>query len=1096
MARPPSRGVAAQFRPRRRPTPPSRGARLAGRAAAGLIALLIVALGGLWTVLQRGPIDVTRLAPRIEAAAALGTSRLEIGAARIALAVDGAPLPGLEVDDLRLVAPSGRVMFAAPRARIDVSPLDLLDGRFHPRRVTARGVSIVVARGRDGAFSVAGIGLDGDAGTEAAAPLAAQVAVLEALGEVALADVSLVYDDRTTGRRRRVDGGALRMRRTADGVVFSVSARTAGKRGRIAAAFSGTMGLDGAGRASGTVAGLSPADFVALAPGLDGLAAIETDLTLDVSLETAPGLAPAGLDFHLAAGPGAVTLGGVRRAFARFEATAAVDPVAASVSVDRLALDADAATLEASGTLTRGADGAAVFDMGVEGLEVRDPALLEAPAAFDGGRLLARIAPDVPRIEIAEARLERGDAAFTATGDVARDAAGWRGALSAQASGLPVADVAALWPPGVAPGARRWIAANMTAGVVDRLDAGLVFDPETAGFGLSFAFTSATAHYFRPLPPIDGASGWATIDGDRFSLTIDGGGVTAPDGGRVDLAGSSVAIPAIFDPDPAAEIDVVGAGPLPSILGVLDMAPLGFVSELGLAPDAVAGAAEATARLRLPLRRDLPLAEVSARASATLRDVALSPPGLGVSFTADRLALGVDTDGLTLSGDGALDGAPVTVVWRERFRPGVTAMELSASPTVEDLARFGLDLGPAAEGRAAVRATLNRAEGAPATLDLDVDLADLALDAAPLPWRKTAGSPGRLRLVARPVDGGFALESFDAEAPGLSAAGSARIGAGGRIEALTLSRARVADAADVTLDLAREADVWRAQVGGAFLDLARLADGLADGGGTAFSAEIAVERLGLGPVTLAPGSGVVEGGAEGVQARFDGRVGDAGAVRVALGETAPGALRIEADDAGAFLSGAGFFARGVGGRLLVEAETGPPLAGRAQIDGMRVVGSIGLARLADAADAAEAAQALRETGVAFDRIAAGFRVTDDGVALEDGLARSPLIGATFAGRYDAQDDALDIEGVLTPFYAVNTLLGGVPLIGDLLTGGAGEGVFAFNYRVSGSASDPQVSVNPFSGITPGFLRRIFEGDGVSEAQVEAERRRQRLEDRK
>ena len=49
-----------------------------------------------------------------------------------------------------------------------------------------------------------------------------------------------------------------------------------------------------------------------------------------------------------------------------------------------------------------------------------------------------------------------------------------------------------------------------------------------------------------------------------------------------------------------------------------------------------------------------------------------------------------------------------------------------------------------------------------------------------------------------------------------------------------------------------------------------------------------------------------------------------------------------------------------------------------------------------------------------------------------------------------------------------------PLIGTILTGGEGQGLLAANYRMSGPAADPQVSVNPLSALAPGFLRQLFQ----------------------
>jgi hypothetical protein len=56
---------------------------------------------------------------------------------------------------------------------------------------------------------------------------------------------------------------------------------------------------------------------------------------------------------------------------------------------------------------------------------------------------------------------------------------------------------------------------------------------------------------------------------------------------------------------------------------------------------------------------------------------------------------------------------------------------------------------------------------------------------------------------------------------------------------------------------------------------------------------------------------------------------------------------------------------------------------------------------------------------------------------------------------------------------LNKVLGKIPLVGNILTGGEGGGVFAATYSIKGSSDDPRVSVNPLSVLTPGILRRIL-----------------------
>jgi hypothetical protein len=62
-----------------------------------------------------------------------------------------------------------------------------------------------------------------------------------------------------------------------------------------------------------------------------------------------------------------------------------------------------------------------------------------------------------------------------------------------------------------------------------------------------------------------------------------------------------------------------------------------------------------------------------------------------------------------------------------------------------------------------------------------------------------------------------------------------------------------------------------------------------------------------------------------------------------------------------------------------------------------------------------------------------------------------------------------------PAFGLNSVLGDIPLLGDVLVSKKGEGVFGVTYSATGDAEHPVISVNPLSMLTPGILRRIFEG---------------------
>jgi hypothetical protein len=69
---------------------------------------------------------------------------------------------------------------------------------------------------------------------------------------------------------------------------------------------------------------------------------------------------------------------------------------------------------------------------------------------------------------------------------------------------------------------------------------------------------------------------------------------------------------------------------------------------------------------------------------------------------------------------------------------------------------------------------------------------------------------------------------------------------------------------------------------------------------------------------------------------------------------------------------------------------------------------------------------------------------------------------------------MNIDGVLVPSYGLNSFLGNLPILGDLITSRKGEGIFGITYTAQGPADNPRVMVNPLSAVMPGILRRIFE----------------------
>ncbi|WP_193368336.1 YhdP family protein [Pelagibius marinus] len=189
-------------------------------------------------------------------------------------------------------------------------------------------------------------------------------------------------------------------------------------------------------------------------------------------------------------------------------------------------------------------------------------------------------------------------------------------------------------------------------------------------------------------------------------------------------------------------------------------------------------------------------------------------------------------------------------------------------------------------------------------------------------------------------------------------------------------------------------------------------------------------------------------------------------------------LLAQSDDLGALLRATNIADTVVGGRIQVTGHSdGPspthPINAKVQAREFIMVKAPVMAKLLTVASFTGVVDLLSGDGIPFQGMDGDF-VLDDGVATTE-LMRiyGASLGLTAKGEIDFDNDAIDLTGVVVPAYSINNFISKIPLIGTLLTGGEGEGLFAVVYKVKGGVDDPEVSVNPLSALTPGFLRNIF-----------------------
>ncbi len=332
--------------------------------------------------------------------------------------------------------------------------------------------------------------------------------------------------------------------------------------------------------------------------------------------------------------------------------------------------------------------------------------------------------------------------------------------------------------------------------------------------------------------------------------------------------------------------------------------------------------------------------------------------------------------------------------------------------------------------------------------------------------------PGKLTLTARlgprPV-----IESLRLTAPGLTAEGRLETTEGGALRELTLTTLQTGDWLDARVRiLGRGAGRPVAvEVLDGSLDLRRMPRGDdGDTSGSGSEVTVALDQLIVSSgITLTGFRGAFlsrKGGLDGTfVAAVNGQGRIDGAVVPDRGRTA---VRITSANAGTVMAAAGIFDKGRGGTLdLTLTPRGPEgqYVGIAAFSRLSVQDAPALAALLGAVSVVGLLEQMSGSGLVFDDGDVEFVLSPAGVQITRGTAVGLSLGLTFEGAYTSATGRLDLQGVISPIYVLNG-------IGQIFAR-KGEGLFGFNYRLSGPADDPSVSVNPLSILTPGMFREIF-----------------------
>ena len=1014
---------------------------------------LLIAVPLLVWRLSSGPIALDFMTPYIEAALTGrdNSFRVQLDGTVLGIAENRRLLEIRALGVKVFIGGGEQPMVTVPQMALTLNGHALLRGELAPNSIRIWGLKVKLVREADGSFAwgVGDSGEPGESGSFATRLVDALVGLPDPskpgrlLQRLAVVDADFVLEDRALGLIWHAPGTKVQARRTAAGLEAEADL---------------PLDLDG--------------DLSALAAKLtyrrDG------DL-VDAEVRLG-GLRPAQL----------ARLGG---------------PLGPLAALDMRV----AGTVGGRGSLSGGVAEIA-FDLSGDAGGITLPAPVDATHRLAGTRLRGRLFDDFHRLQLDELSVDLGGPVISLSAAV--DGLGGDVAVKAEAviREVPFDSLPTLWPKALAPNPRAWVTGNMSKGVAHEARATLT-GRAPGGNPDAFEIDSLTGElkadgvtvdYLRPMPPVKNAAAVATFDTKAFRIALKGGevyGLSVKDG--------TVILGGLDAPDQFADIDLAIEGPAPDALKLIDHPPLRYAQALGVKPETVGGWGATRLKLTFPLLANLRLDDVGIGAHVQLKDAKVPDVLMGLDMTNANLAMDIDAKGLDANGPVVLGTVPANLQWRENFSaknaPFRSRYVIKAARVDEAQRRqFNLDgppfVAPWVDGPVAAEVTATLQAGGKTDIEAQVDLSPAQMSLPGLGWRKEARTTGGAHALVK-LDKGrlVSVPNFSVIAGDLQTTGAVSFGPDGKIRRVDFDRVTYGRT-DIQGGIGFRPGGGLDIVGkGASFDAQSIVSSSPEDGPPRkgakkddlppMSVSGAVKSLWLskqGKLTNATAQ-LSRDAKDWRSMSVKGGLGDTKSFSLQLGQDGPTrrAVKLASDDAGAVMKAFDFYDHLVGGKLDVDAayeddKDTQPLVGAIHISDYSVVQAPALARLLTVAMLTGIVDVLQGQGVAFTTLDAPFTFADGLLRVKNARAFGPALGLTAQGEIDLDRSRLALEGSVVPAYMLNSALGNIPVLGWLVTGGEkGGGLWAFNFSMKGSTQDPEVTVNPLSALTPGFLRQLF-----------------------
>lgn len=451
-----------------------------------------------------------------------------------------------------------------------------------------------------------------------------------------------------------------------------------------------------------------------------------------------------------------------------------------------------------------------------------------------------------------------------------------------------------------------------------------------------------------------------------------------------------------------------------------------------------------------------------------------------------------------------ISGVPIALSWQyingaeEDKQP---PMKLTATLDEADRAALGMAVNHIIQGDVGLEVTfapdvvLSSGGG---HVRADLTKADVAVES--LAWHKSSGGKAALEFDVAMKDGApSALNNIRMVADGVALQGTAELGDGGRITSFDLPEFTLNHVSQLKVrGVRRKNDAWRVSVVGeryegrdffrALFSAGQLREKAPDAEEPSLDLEARVSNVlgfwntGMKDVTLnltkrrgkivtLSASGTLKSGK-----RLDVRVDPVKKGR-------PRQLIATTDDAGAAFELVGFYPNLRGGRMrLVVNLDGDGRAEKTGLLEVRKFDILGDPVVNEFVTVSEAGTQTRRRGngstvrqsIPFDWLRVPFSVGYGQFVLNEAELRGPLLGAVLRGKANFEQRRVSLGGTYVPLQGLNSAIGAIPGLGQLLAGPKGEGILGMTFAVQGPMDNPEFFIHPLSVVAPGIFREMFQ----------------------